>query len=483
MNCVLPIVPWCRFSAILFMLCAASFTLRAQDWPMTNGNGARTSCATAVTPQPPLTETGSANLHQRYLVPFSYYKGVLYGGRNGEPNIAVAIDAETGEELWTFEIPGSRSSMNHVPAVTEDLVLCGGQRAAALYALNRSDGTVTWSIPMGSSYSRNAVLDGRQAYIITDSLYCIGLVDGSVRWTHTFHDSSTPTIDEDAVYVIGDRQVLAIEKNSGQEIWKIASMEGSFGQLISEGSTLYASDRGGVCALRKSDGSEVWNTELPDVVSLSGLTTGCMALGGDILCVAIWEDTSGTAALAAVNKNTGERIWTHRFASKGLFTPTIVGSTVYVTEWVNRTLWGLDITNGDVRCEFTSGSYTHQPVVADGKLFVAAGGGIHVYEESSTGIQTSMELPTRLSLELAPNPAWDQVRIRLQMDRRESVHLSVHDLLGREIAVVAEGMVDPGMHDFTWQARAGSRGPLVPGIYFVVVRSAARMQMRTLLLQ
>jgi len=69
------------------------------------------------------------------------------------------------------------------------------------------------------------------------------------------------------------------------------------------------------------------------------------------------------------------------------------------------------------------------------------------------------------------------------MDRRESVRLSLHDLLGREIAVVADGMVDPGMHDFIWQTRAENGAPLIPGIYFVTVHSATRKQMRTLLLQ
>jgi outer membrane protein assembly factor BamB len=417
------------------------------------------------------------------LFPFSYYRGVLYGGRDGEPNVAAAVDATTGEELWTFEIPGTRASMNHVPAVTDDLVLCSGQHATALYALNRSDGTIAWTVPMGSGYSCNAVIDGSSAFITTDSLYRIALSDGSVQWTYPFNNNMTPTIDENAVYVNGDRKLFALEKSTGSEIWNVSSREGSYGQVISDGDILYASDLNGLRALLKSDGSEVWNTALPDVVWLASLTTGCIALGGDVLCAAIWKDTSGTAALIALDKHTGARLWTHRLETEGMYTPTIVGNTVYVTGWQTRNLWGFDLLNGDVRCEITGGSYWYQPVAADGKLYVSSGNGIHVFEEGSTEAGRGAVRPSHLALDIAPNPARDHVRIQLRLERRESVLLSVHDLLGREVAVIVNGIRDSGVHDFSWQARNGRGDALVPGIYFLTARGRSQIQTRILLLR
>jgi len=72
-------------------------------------------------------------------------------------------------------------------------------------------------------------------------------------------------------------------------------------------------------------------------------------------------------------------------------------------------------------------------------------------------------LPTEFALERPwPNPGSGPVVVRFALPHDADVRLSVFDLQGREIAVLAEGVTPAGEHDARWST-AGARA----GIYFV----------------
>ena len=120
-------------AALIFI--AGFGSMRAQDWPMINGNMERTSLSSRLTPQPPLEITDW--LRNMDADVFSVHQGIMYAARGGEPNAVAAVKLSTGEELWSFDIPGSRGANYNIPAIAGDLVLFGGQQGSALYAVNR----------------------------------------------------------------------------------------------------------------------------------------------------------------------------------------------------------------------------------------------------------------------------------------------------------------------------------------------------------
>ena len=64
-----------------------------------------------------------------------------------------------------------------------------------------------------------------------------------------------------------------------------------------------------------------------------------------------------------------------------------------------------------------------------------------------------------------PNPVHGGTRFLFAMPKDANVHLSVHDVQGRELLVLADGPFPAGRHSIDWTSSAHTR--LGPGLYFV----------------
>jgi hypothetical protein len=73
---------------------------------------------------------------------------------------------------------------------------------------------------------------------------------------------------------------------------------------------------------------------------------------------------------------------------------------------------------------------------------------------------------------LAPNPSAGEMRIDFAVPRAAVVRLSVLDVMGREVAVLADGLRPPGRYQATWSGE-GARGLVPAGLYFVRYRTPA----------
>lgn len=70
------------------------------------------------------------------------------------------------------------------------------------------------------------------------------------------------------------------------------------------------------------------------------------------------------------------------------------------------------------------------------------------------------------------NPARDAVRGVFTLSAGGHARVEVHDVAGRRLAVLADGALAGGPHEFTWNARDHAGGLVPAGLYFVSVRSA-----------
>ena len=61
-----------------------------------------------------------------------------------------------------------------------------------------------------------------------------------------------------------------------------------------------------------------------------------------------------------------------------------------------------------------------------------------------------------------PNPLRTGTSFTLSLNDRAETRVAVYDVAGREIAVLAEGSLSAGRHDFTWNAASAA-----PGVYFL----------------
>ena len=71
---------------------------------------------------------------------------------------------------------------------------------------------------------------------------------------------------------------------------------------------------------------------------------------------------------------------------------------------------------------------------------------------------------------IAPNPSLGPTWVEFTVPREARVRLSILDVQGRELAVLAEGVHPPGRYQATWSGRT-DRGEVPPGLYFVRYQS------------
>ena len=85
----------------------------------------------------------------------------------------------------------------------------------------------------------------------------------------------------------------------------------------------------------------------------------------------------------------------------------------------------------------------------------------------------------RIALEpVAPNPASGPARVRCVVAQAGPVRLAVHDIAGREVAVLYDGVLEEGPHEFMWAG--GDRAPA--GVYFAELRARADRVVRRFVL-
>jgi hypothetical protein len=65
-----------------------------------------------------------------------------------------------------------------------------------------------------------------------------------------------------------------------------------------------------------------------------------------------------------------------------------------------------------------------------------------------------------------PNPSRGPLQMLFSVAKASSVKLSVLDVQGREVQVLASGSYRPGRYQVNWDGRT-DRGPLAAGVYFV----------------
>jgi hypothetical protein len=85
--------------------------------------------------------------------------------------------------------------------------------------------------------------------------------------------------------------------------------------------------------------------------------------------------------------------------------------------------------------------------------------------------------PLALSLSCFPNPFNSTVMLTYELPTSGHVEVKVFDLLGREVAVLHDGMTEAGAHSVRWDAQG-----MASGIYFVTLRSARQTQTQKIML-
>lgn len=88
-------------------------------------------------------------------------------------------------------------------------------------------------------------------------------------------------------------------------------------------------------------------------------------------------------------------------------------------------------------------------------------------DASTLAILIAALLPEEFALHPAyPNPFNPSTRIRFDLPQATPISLIIYDLIGREIARLEEGLLQPGYHEVVWNGRDNLGRPIASGLYF-----------------
>lgn len=447
---------------VLFISLAFYMNTNAQ-WTMANSCKERTSfAANENVLHPPLEQLATLQVWSEYM---SYYDGILYLGVSNTPNQVQAVNAETGDVIWTFDLPETAGDIGVYPAVSEDLVFCGGENGLGLHAINRSTGQQEWFKPIGNTYTRNPILDQDRLYIIGDSLYCLNASNGSTIWSYPMQGQLTPTVDDNYVYSFGAGCLNAFDKLTGVIIWQIPTGYNAFAAIAVDDNYLYADLNSTIKTYQKNTGVEVWSFNIPDG-TVSGLSAGPFALANDILCISVWSNSDSKGMIYAIDATNGTQKWDYTFDGTGTYSPSIANGVVYVVEWSMANIWGFDLNTGNEVFNETSPTYYGQPIIANHKLFAATNTGIKVFQSETTSVSDYYNESQNNMLSIIPNPVTDFSKLNYRLNKASNVNINIYDNVGRKIRQIKKSHNDKGNYEIDLNINE-----LAGGTYFVVLKT------------
>ncbi|QDU89842.1 Outer membrane protein assembly factor BamB precursor [Pirellulimonas nuda] len=196
---------------------------------------------------------------------------------------------------------------------------------------------------------------------------------------------ATPAADDDALYVVGIRDVLvALDQQSGAERWRIdfpkdfGSEPPAFGAASSPIVTeqfLYAQMGGGLAKIDKKTGEVLWNVARsgPGMASSGAFSSPYLAEVGGRTCLVVQTRQE----LKGVDPESGEVRWSQpidAFQGMNILTPVVYRDSLFTSAHTGRSqMWRLsDEDPGQIEelWQNKSQAYMSSPVVVGGYLYM-----------------------------------------------------------------------------------------------------------------
>ena len=256
---------------------------------------------------------------------------VYFSSSNGSIYALRAID---GALLWHHAIGGIPDQ----PVGSEGTVIYVGASNGAIYALRTSDGSQVWRHPMAAPDAFVLAVIGGRVYAYSDGLYALRASDGSVLWHNETVKFSSRSL------VVSNGKVYIPSVQTGTDRTRIDVLRASDGQLLRllpiqavglayANGILYISGAA-VFALRTSDESVLWEAQ-------SDCLTGRFSLSDGVIYMSISSITSNSdstlsADVCALRTSDGKQLWHwHSSTVEGISVPQAADGRVYVGGGVN----------------------------------------------------------------------------------------------------------------------------------------------------
>lgn len=329
----------------------------------------------------------------------TYGDGKIFTG--SFENMQLALDAKTGEILWTTNTKGP---MIFTGAYADGMYFKGGSDDNTMYCFNASTGKIIWQFhPDTDGYFTTgcAVAYGMVYEMNKDGyLYAFDIYTGEVVWKYRGPNDSLmwpgmPSVADGKIYVTtgeeaqyngpaGISEFSCINAFTGQLIWKLDGIEAlppresvaiAYGTLyIIPGSVTTAVDT--ISGNEYATDGELWaikDTETQD-------TTPKVVSSWPQ-----WRATPDRSSTAEVGPSNLSVAWRFRTGGSVISSPSVYDNMVYVGS-SDGYLYALDAWNGNLQWKFKTGDLIESsPAIVNGRVYTGGDDGYVYCLNAKTG--------------------------------------------------------------------------------------------------
>jgi outer membrane protein assembly factor BamB len=340
--------------------------VQTEPWPMYGLNPQRTRDAAEFAHRPPFREIWEANVRKLIEFPPVIAYGRLYVANIGGE--FRAIDAKTGKVDWierfgfiTAASPAVGDGVVYQPLLNRP----GTDRLTAtgyMVALDAETGEELWRFKAGAVESSPLLDDGTLYFGTFDHrLYALDAKTGRERWSFETGEpvKGAPALWHGAVYTGSyDGKVYAVDAESGKLRWSSEGQAGLAGAgnfyagpAIAYGRVYIGNTDGKIYAFGADSGDLIWSRSTGSYVYSSA------AIADRTVYVGSYDHS-----FYALDAATGDVRWSFGAGGAVSGAPTVMDGLVYFSTLKGRT-FALDAESGEVVWRFDDGEYT--PLVAD----------------------------------------------------------------------------------------------------------------------
>jgi len=339
----------------------------------------------------------------------------------------IAAHAELPSELtlsWSRRIGAGDGKRHQISAAP---VAQGGQ----VYTLDSQSmvtaidetGTILWQSELGKSSDAlkdasggGLAVAGTQLFVTTGfgTVVALDTASGAELWTQDLasYGGASPTVYDDLLYIAArDGAAWAIDTSNGRIKWQVAgptvaaSHTGGPGPAVSDKYAVFPFGTGDVLASFRKGGLRSWSSGLSGArLGLASTQvrdlTGQPVIEGSSVYLA-----SSAGRMAAVDLNTGLRIWTAKQGSQGhilvaggaVFAVSDAGNLIRLSKDDGALIWSTPLpkfTKKSVKSRAKIHAH-YGPILAGGRLILASSDGlIRQFNPADGTLITTVDLPS-----------------------------------------------------------------------------------------
>jgi outer membrane protein assembly factor BamB len=342
--------------------------VRSEPWPTYGFDAQRTRYAPEIRLRPPFRRIWTARGRQLIEFPPAVAYDRLYVGTN--PGRFLAVDTETGEIVWERDLGRCIAAS---PAVSDGVVYqpvmnavpCADPDRSSpgfLIAMDADTGAELWRFEAGVIESSPLLVDRVLYFGSWDhKLYALDVATQQVLWAFETGDEikDAPAYANGTVFIGSyDGKVYAVDAKTGEERWA-AEAQGGLGGTgnfystpsVAYGRVFIGNTDGKVYAFGARSGDLLWARSTDGFVYSSP---------------AVWKQTvfigSYDEQFYALDAATGDVRWSFDAGGRISGSPTVIDGVVYFST-LEQTTYALDARTGEKLWTFPDGKYS--PLVAD----------------------------------------------------------------------------------------------------------------------